>query len=717
MKLNMFCSPCGLTLFLVIWIFSTFSQTTLPPNPVFRNIYTADPSAHVWSDGRLYVYPSHDIDPPRGCDLMDKYHVYSTDDMVHWTDHGVILSAADVSWGRPEGGFMWAPDCAFKNGVYYYYFPHPSGAGNLWNSTWKIGVATSTSPTSGFVSQGYIQGLESFIDPCVFIDDDGQAYLYYGGGGTCKGGKLKDNMMEIDGQMQSMVGLQDFHEATWVHKRNGIYYLSYADNFNQGGNQLRYAMSNNPLGPWTYQSVYILSTGSSTDHGSIVEYKGEWYAFYHNSALSGNDWLRSVCIDKLYYNGDGTIQMVKQSKEFGTPFGGTPRNVPDTIEAEDFNSGGQGVGYLDKSPLVNEGGKKDYRTDSMDIGVDLESYGAGQIDIGFTNSGEYTNYTINVTKTGIYDIKCIVASGNTNGGSFMLKIDDKDVSGTLKVPGASGQWSTWKTVTAVSIPLTQGVHVLTWLTYGGMNLDKFIFTEGQLFAWNNTPIPVPGRIEAEYYDTGGQGISYNDLDTLNKSGAFRTKEGVDIETTQDTSGQYNISWMQTGEWLNYTIDVAKTSIYDISSRVAGFSGSFTLEVDNQVVGASISVATGGWQAWKDIAVKNISLEKGIHILKFKVNSALNLNYMTVTESATASIGNIVTSDISVFPNPSEDGKFNVRIPESGIIQITDVTGKILVTEFLSAKHGIVDLSGYSAGLYLATLTTGKNNYKFKLVKK
>ena len=90
-------------------------------NPFIKDIYTADPSAHVWADGRLYVYPSHDVAPPRGCDLMDKYHVYSTDDMVHWKDHGQILESDQVSWGRPEGGFMWAPDCAYKNGTYYFY--------------------------------------------------------------------------------------------------------------------------------------------------------------------------------------------------------------------------------------------------------------------------------------------------------------------------------------------------------------------------------------------------------------------------------------------------------------------------------------------------------------------------------------------------------------------------------------------------------------------
>ncbi len=188
----------------------------IAPNPFITHMYTADPSAHVWEDGRLYVYASHDIDPPRGCDLMDRYHVFSTDDMVNWTDHGEILNSSQVEWGRPEGGFMWAPDCAFKDGKYYFYFPHPSES--EWNDSWKIGVAVSDKPASDFKVIGYIEGAPAEIDPCIFVDDDGQAYIYNGGGGKCFGGKLKDNMTELDGPMQPMTGLEDFHEATWVHK-------------------------------------------------------------------------------------------------------------------------------------------------------------------------------------------------------------------------------------------------------------------------------------------------------------------------------------------------------------------------------------------------------------------------------------------------------------------------------------------------------------------
>jgi len=282
---------------------------TAQNNPFIRDLYAADPSAHVWNDGRLYVYPSHDVDPPRGCDLMDRYHVYSTDDMVNWIDHGEILRSEQVSWGRKEGGFMWAPDCAYKNGTYYFYFPHPSGTD--WNNTWKIGVATSKSPVKDFQVQGYFAGIDSFamIDPCVFVDDDGQAYFYYGGGSKCKGGKLKDNMLELNGALQDMTGLEDFHEAAWVFKRAGVYYMMYADNL-QGRNRQRYATSNSPLGPWKYQGILLDPVSSDTSHGSIVEYKGQWYLFYHTCDISGQGNLRSLCFDKLYFNQDGTIQKV-----------------------------------------------------------------------------------------------------------------------------------------------------------------------------------------------------------------------------------------------------------------------------------------------------------------------------------------------------------------------------------------------------------------------
>ncbi len=147
---------------------------------------TADPSARMGGRQNLY-FASHDTDPARGCDLMDRYHVFSSDNMVDWMDEGEILSSDDVERGRPECGFMWAPDAAYKDGTYYFYYPHPSES--KWNDSWKVGIATSKFPDKEFTDIGYIEGMggDAMIDPCVFMDDDGKAYIYLGGGGKCVG--------------------------------------------------------------------------------------------------------------------------------------------------------------------------------------------------------------------------------------------------------------------------------------------------------------------------------------------------------------------------------------------------------------------------------------------------------------------------------------------------------------------------------------------------
>ena len=293
---------------------------TYTGNPVVNHMYTADPTARVFND-TLYVYCSTDQYPARGCDFMDKYHVFSTPDLKTWTDFGEILRADQVPWGRKEGGFMWAPDCVCKDGK-YYYFPHPSET--EWNNSWKFGIAVSDRPDGGFKVMGYIPGATPLIDPNVFIDDDGQAYFYIGGaqaGHPCTGVKLKPNMMEPDGEFVPMEGLENFHEGPFVFKRKGIYYMIYPDHHGHSegklyGNQMLYATSDNPLGPWKYRGVILDPTGIETSHGSVVEFKGKWYLFYHNGALSGEGNLRSICFDRLYFKGNGEIKKVVQTGDF-----------------------------------------------------------------------------------------------------------------------------------------------------------------------------------------------------------------------------------------------------------------------------------------------------------------------------------------------------------------------------------------------------------------
>jgi hypothetical protein len=513
-------------------------QTAYAQNPFVRDIYTADPSAHVWEDGRLYVYPSHDINPPRGCDLMDKYHVYSTDDMVNWTDHGQILEASEVPWGSPlenGGKFMWAPDCAYRNGKYYFYFPHPDK--DPWNSNWKIGIAVSDQPASGFqVLDHTLIGLpeNGEIDPCVFIDDDGQAYFYYGGGNHCYGARLKDNMIELDGQLQSMTGLSDFHEGTWVFKRNDVYYLTYADN-NGGANQLRYAISDNPLGPWTYKGVYLKPTTSDTSHGSVVEYKGQWWAFYHTADLSGTGLLRCICVDSLFFNANGTIQTVIQTKDPGQPYESVWRTAQGTIEAEDFNDGGQGIAYWDNTP-----GNRlfDYRNEGVDIGWNNRRKISYVTD---TEQKEYINYSFEVLDAGIYELDFTIGTvSKATNERFYLEFDRKKATNPIRYEVPYAAVSELIIVTVSGINLTKGKHVMTFYPLGNMYFDKFTFR-------NTTPSGIsllnPGNEISVYPNPSGglfhiEGIDAAFVTVSDVSGKTLLKEKPDpLHPNIDISGQ------------------------------------------------------------------------------------------------------------------------------------------------------------------------------------
>lgn len=288
-------------------------------NPIITHIYTADPSAFVGPDGKLWLYPSHDDDNAEDYNSMDSYHIFSTEDLVNWTDYGVIFGSGNVNpelWGNKANdlgpGHMWAPDCVYKDGVYYLYYPKHDAR--------KIGVATSTSPTGPFVDQGMIEGT-SRIDPRCFIDDEGKAYLFWGGGGDFYRAELKANMMEIDGECESISSiLTDPKEGPWVWKHNGIYYLMYASNTKNGEkfgpDRLLYGTLDGPMGDFTYKGVLMKNASThefltGTSHGSVLEFKGKSYLFYHSAFLSGgNRFRRSVHVDQITYNPDNTIQEV-----------------------------------------------------------------------------------------------------------------------------------------------------------------------------------------------------------------------------------------------------------------------------------------------------------------------------------------------------------------------------------------------------------------------
>jgi len=321
--------------------------------PLVKHIYTADPSAHVFN-GKIYIYPSHDIeagtpenDNGDHFDMKD-YHVLSMDKIGGPVkDNGVALDIKNIPWA---GRQLWAPDAAFANGQYYLYFPLKDK-----QDVFAIGVATSKSPTGPFKAEPTpIKGSYS-IDPCVFKDTDGKHYMYFGGiwGGQLQrwatgsydtnGSKtdlqkddeaairprvarLSKDMLSFDEPVKEIKIVDEngkeflgkdhdkrFFEASWMHKYNGKYYFSYSTG---DTHFICYGIGDNPYGPFTYKGVILNPVVGWTNHHSIIEFKGKWYLFYHDSVLSGGKThLRSVKVTELKYRPDGTIETIDAYKK------------------------------------------------------------------------------------------------------------------------------------------------------------------------------------------------------------------------------------------------------------------------------------------------------------------------------------------------------------------------------------------------------------------
>ena len=293
------------------------SKASFAQNPLIMNQFTADPSARVFGD-RVYVFPSHDILATEGKGrkdwfCMEDYHVFSSADLTNWTDHGMIVQQNKVPWVKPNSYSMWAPDCIERNGKYYFYFPSIPKDTINYKKGFTVGVAVANKPEGPYTSEpNPIKGV-SGIDPNVFIDKDGQAYLYWSGGNIFVA-KLKQNMTELDSEVQILENLptKGLKEGPYLFERKGIYYLTYPHVENKI-ERLEYATADNPLGPFKVTGVIMdeSPTGCWTNHHSIIEFKNEWYLFYHQNDLSPQfDKARSIRTDYLHFNADGTIQIV-----------------------------------------------------------------------------------------------------------------------------------------------------------------------------------------------------------------------------------------------------------------------------------------------------------------------------------------------------------------------------------------------------------------------
>jgi beta-xylosidase len=293
-------------------------STCVAQNPVVKTMFTADPAPMVYKD-TVFLYTGHDT-AAVGVKAykMPDWRVWSSTDMVNWADRGACLSAKTFSWAS---GDACAAQCIYRNGKFYYYVSLTHKRNEASKGGIAIGVAVADNATGPFkdaIGKALIVNEMTTdkthpwddLDPTVFIDDDGQAYLFWGNG-SCKYARLKQNMTALDGPIKNFTP-PHYTEAPWIYKRKGLYYLVYAANMPE---TIEYCTSKSPDGPWDYRGVIEDTVPKSfTTHPGILDYHGKTYFFYHNGTLpDGGDYRRAVCIDYMTYNSDGTINKVIQT--------------------------------------------------------------------------------------------------------------------------------------------------------------------------------------------------------------------------------------------------------------------------------------------------------------------------------------------------------------------------------------------------------------------
>jgi hypothetical protein len=418
------------------------SLSSYADNPIFRDVYTADPSAYIGHDGRMYVVCTHDHPDASDYSMLWDYYVFSSSDMVNWQNHGVVFDArSDSSWAS----LAYAPSMAYRNGTYYLYFPDGANA---------IGVATSSSPTGRFsdaIGRALVDrntpnsNVEWCFDPCIFVDDDGQAYLYFGGGGPGNARVIRVNsdMSSVNGSAVT-IDAPRFFEAAFMHKRNGIYYFSYSSDFSEGSATIEYMTSSDPMTGFQHRGTILGNPWDNlgnNNHHSIIEYQGQWYIFYHNRALSNSTYQRSVCVDYLYYNSDGTIQRVNDSQQGVDPVTSTsepttgptptPTTGPTTPPSQDpiFSGGPYSLNGTSDYVDLPDGLTNDLYDFSVACWVKLNSLDTWSriFDLG----GDTTVFMMLTPASGNtgYPYFCITTSGNDG---------EQGIDGTSAMP--TGSW-------------------------------------------------------------------------------------------------------------------------------------------------------------------------------------------------------------------------------------------------------------------------------------
>ncbi len=419
-------------------VFVCAGLTSRAENPIIQTNFTADPAPLVYN-GEVYLYTSHDEDDASEFKMLN-WKLYTSTDMVNWTDHGTVASLAVFPWAV-QSNDAWAPQVVQRNGKFYLYVPI-SVRGSPKN---VIAVAVSDSPLGPFkdaLGHPLIDRGEGYIDPTVYIDDDGQAYLYWGNPNLWYV-KLNKDMISYSGEIEKVdTKPNNYQEGPWFYKRDGKYYMAYASHCCPEG--IGYAMSDGPTGPWKYKGMVMdPNPASSGNHPGIIDYKGSSYVFGFNYTLNRaltnvHRERRSVCVAKFKYNTDGTIPTVPWWNKQGVAQIGTLSPFQ-RVEAE---------------TIASESGIRTVQGDQIGVYV-TDILNGSYIKVSGVDFGENraSSFTANV------------ASGST-GGVIELHLDSLDGPriGSLSVPSTGG-WYKWGTRT-IPVHGANGVHDLYFLFKG-----------------------------------------------------------------------------------------------------------------------------------------------------------------------------------------------------------------------------------------------------------
>jgi len=505
-------------------------------NPLVSHVYTADPAARV-IDGRVYVIVTHDQDDQSDYSQLVDYYLFSSDDMVNWRDHGIIWnSRTDTSWAN----LAYAPDFIERNGRYYLYFPDGANA---------IGVAVADNPEGPYtdpiggplVDRNTPNGNVDWVfDPGVFIDDDGQAYLYFGGGGpgNARVIRLNNDMISTSGSAIS-IDAPNFFEALSMNKRNGTYYLTYSTD-TAGGLAIDYMTSNNPTTGFVHRGTVLPNpweNNNNNNHQSAVEFAGQWYMFYHNRAVSNergdSTYQRSINADLLSFGGDGSMQ----------PVNAGPGGVPQLKYVDAF--------------AINQA-----ETFDNENGIETAPASEGTLNLEM-GPGDWVKVTGVDFGSGATGLEARVAANINSSLEILLDDINSQPIATLQVSNTGG-WQNWQTQ-SVDFTEVTGVHDVYLRSTAGHNLNWYRFTGGSGNGSSSSDSSSSSQSSSDSSSSDGTndnnvagsieitndwGGGYCAALTVTNNTSAPVEWGLSIAIEGNITNLWNGTWSQNGDLLN-----------------------------------------------------------------------------------------------------------------------------------------------------------------------